>query len=171
GCGLYSCNDGYIVMEIVGISQIQEIFKDIGLAHLLGTPEIPEGTQLIHRVECPYGPLVEEKLDEWLGARSIDEVLARLSEINIASAKVLTIPELESNPQYIARESITEWQAMDGRTCKGPNVMPKFKNNPGQIWRGMPSHGMDTTDILKNIGYNENDIRGLVDKGLAKIVE
>lgn len=171
GCGLYSCKDGYIVMEIVGITQIQEIFKDIGLAHLLGTPEIPEGTQLIHRVECPYGPLVEEKLDEWLGARDIDVVLARLAELNIASAKVLTIPELETNPQYIARESITSWQTMDGRTCRGPNVMPKFKNNPGQIWRGMPSHGMDTSDILQNIGYNENQIRGLVEKGLAKIVE
>ncbi|SUC29898.1 Crotonobetainyl-CoA:carnitine CoA-transferase [Providencia rettgeri] len=171
GCGLYSCNDGYIVMEIVGITQIQEIFKDIGLAHLLGTPEIPEGTQLIHRVECPYGPLVEEKLDEWLGSRSIDEVLTRLAELNIASAKVLTIPELETNPQYIARESITSWQTMEGKTCRGPNVMPKFKNNPGQIWRGMPSHGMDTTDILKNIGYSETDIRGLVDKGLAKIVD
>lgn len=141
------------------------------MAHLLGTPEIPEGTQLIHRVECPYGPLVEEKLDEWLGSRSIDEVLARLAELNIASAKVLTIPELETNPQYIARESITSWQTMEGKTCRGPNVMPKFKNNPGQIWRGMPSHGMDTTDILKNIGYSETDIRGLVDKGLAKIVD
>lgn len=47
-------------MELVGITQIEECFKDIGLAHLLGTPEIPEGTQLIHRIECPYGPLVEE---------------------------------------------------------------------------------------------------------------
>ena len=94
-----------------------------------------------------------------------------MAELNIASAKVLTIPELETNPQYIARESITSWQTMDGRTCRGPNVMPKFKNNPGQIWRGMPSHGMDTSDILQNIGYNENDIRGLVEKGLAKIVE
>lgn len=63
GCGLYKCADGYIVMELVGITQIAECFKDIGLAHLLGTPEIPEGTQLIHRIECPYGPLVEEKLD------------------------------------------------------------------------------------------------------------
>ncbi|SPW47940.1 crotonobetainyl-CoA:carnitine CoA-transferase [Escherichia coli] len=61
GCGLYKCADGYIVMELVGITQIEECFKDIGLAHLLGTPEIPEGTQLIHRIECPYGPLVEEK--------------------------------------------------------------------------------------------------------------
>ncbi len=117
-------------MEIVGITQIQEIFKDIGLAHLLGTPEIPEGTQLIHRVECPYGPLVEEKLDEWLGSRSIDEVLARLAELNIASAKVLTIPELETNPQYIARESITSWQTMEGKpavvlmSCLNSKITP-----------------------------------------------
>lgn len=54
GCGLYKCADGYIVMELVGITQINECFKDIGLAHILGTPEVPEGTQLIHRVECPY---------------------------------------------------------------------------------------------------------------------
>ncbi|MWR75571.1 carnitine CoA-transferase, partial [Escherichia coli] len=46
---------------------------------------------------------------------------------------------------------------------------PKFKNNPGQIWRGMPSHGMDTAAILKNIGYSENDIQELVSKGLAKV--
>ncbi|EOU7596338.1 CoA transferase, partial [Shigella sonnei] len=159
GCGLYKCADGYIVMELVGITQIEECFKDIDLAHLLGTPEIPEGTQLIHRIECPYGPLVEEKLDAWLAAHTIAEVKERFAELNIACAKVLTVPELESNPQYVARESITQWQTMDGRTCKGPNIMPKFKNNPGQIWRGMPSHGMDTAAILKNIGYSENDIQ------------
>ncbi|EPB6452952.1 L-carnitine/gamma-butyrobetaine antiporter [Escherichia coli] len=169
GCGLYKCADGYIVMELVGITQIEECFKDIGLAHLLSTPEIPEGTQLIHRIECPYGPLVEEKLDAWLAAHTIAEVKERFAELNIACAKVLTVPELESNPQYVARESITQWQTMDGRTCKGPNIMPKFKNNPGQIWRGMPSHGMDTAAILKNIGYSENDIQELVSKGLAKV--
>lgn len=171
GCGLYRCQDGFIVMEVVGITQIKEIFQDIGLAHLLGTPEVPEGTQLIHRINCPHGQLFEDKLDEWLAKKPITDVLKRLSELNIASAKVLTIPELEDNPQYVARESITQWQTMNGETCKGPNVMPKFKNNPGKIWRGMPSHGMDTSAILKNIGYDEEQIRGLVDKGLAKIKE
>lgn len=171
GCGLYRCQDGFIVMEVVGITQIEEIFKDIGLAHLLGTPEVPEGTQLIHRINCPHGQLFEDKLDEWLAKQPITDVLKRLSELNIASAKVLTIPELEDNPQYVARESITQWQTMNGETCKGPNVMPKFKNNPGKIWRGMPSHGMDTDAILKNIGYSDEQIRGLVDKGLAKIVK
>ncbi|MGL5309892.1 MAG: hypothetical protein ACRDAL_04720, partial [Plesiomonas shigelloides] len=34
---------------------------------------------------------------------------------------------------------------------------------------GMPSHGMDTANILKNIGYNETEIEALVSKGLAKV--
>lgn len=65
-----------------------------------------------------------------LAAHTIAEVKERFAELNIACAKVLTVPELESNPQYVARESITQWQTMDGRTCKGPNIMPKFKITP-----------------------------------------
>ncbi|RCJ52282.1 L-carnitine CoA-transferase, partial [Klebsiella pneumoniae] len=72
-------------------------------------------------------------------------------------------------PQYVARESITQWPTIAGRTCKGPHIMPNFKNNPGQLLRVMPSHGMDTASILTNIGYSENDIQGLCSKGLAKV--
>lgn len=168
GCGLYQCQDGYIVMELVGVSQLQQMFTDMGIDHLLGTPEIPEGTQLIHRVECPHGELIEARLDAFLAGRTIEQVLQRLAELKVACAKVLNVSELEHNPQYLARESITSWQTVDGSSCKGPNVMPKFKNNPGQIWRGMPTHGMDTAAILADIGYSETDIAQLVDKGLAK---
>jgi L-carnitine CoA-transferase len=169
GCGLYRCQDGYIVMELVGAHQIEEMFKDMGIADLWATPEIPEGTQLIHRIECPYGQLVEDKLDEFLASRTIEQTLARFAELKIASTKVLTIPELEGNPQYVARDSITTWQTIDGQRCKGPNIMPKFKKNPGQIWRGMPTHGMDTAAILANIGYSDEDIKTIVAKGLAKV--
>ncbi len=119
GCGLYTCSDGYIVMEIVGITQIQEIFADIGLAHLIGTPEIPKGTQLIHRVECPHGMLVEEKLDAWLATLTIEQALARLAELNIASAKVLTIPELE----------------------KTRSTLPVNQSPSGKPWRAIPAKG------------------------------
>ena len=52
-------------MEIGRHHSSEEIFKDIGLTHL-GTPESPQGTQLIHRINCPHGQLFEDKLDEWL---------------------------------------------------------------------------------------------------------
>lgn len=171
GCGLYKCADGYIVMELVGAMQIKEMFKDMGISHLWATPEIPEGTQLIHRVECPFGDEVETSLDNYLNGKTIEVVLARFAELKIACAKVLTIPELEGNPQYQARESITEWTNIDGKSYKGPNVMPKFKNNPGKIWRGMPKHGMDTEAILSDIGYSAEEIAALSAKGLAKVFE
>ncbi|SKA66996.1 L-carnitine CoA-transferase [Desulfobaculum bizertense] len=169
GCGLYTCKDGYIVMELVGVNQIKEMFARMDISHLLGTEEFPDGTQLISRVDCPSGEFVEEKLDEYLSGKTIKEVQDLFAELHVACAKVLTIPELESNPQYIARDSITEWENIDGETCKGPNIMPKFKNNPCKIWRGMPKYGMDTADILGDLGYSEEQIKGLVDKGLAKV--
>lgn len=167
GCGLYNCKDGYIVMEIVGVRQIQDMFKILGLEHLLGTDDMPEGTQLISR-ENPVGSFVEERLDAYLGERDVEEALKLLAELHVAGAKVLTIPELESNPQYVARESITQWRTMSGRTFKGPNVMPKFKKHPGKIWRAMPSHGMDTAALLGDLGYSDQDIRALAGKGVIK---
>ncbi|MFP1529179.1 hypothetical protein ACLB1R_31920 [Escherichia coli] len=43
-----------------------------------------------------------------MAAHTIAEVKERFAELNIAGAKILTVPELESNPQYVARESITQ---------------------------------------------------------------
>lgn len=169
GCGLYKCKDGYIVMELVGAPQIEKIFTDMGIGHLLGTDEFPKGIQLISRVDSPNGQLVEDKLDEYLGARTIVEVQALFAELNLACAKVLTIPELEENPQYVARESIIHWKNLEGEDIKGPNVMPKFKNNPCRVWRGMPSHGMDSANILKELGYSDAQLADMADKGLVKL--
>ena len=71
----------------------------------------------------------------------------------VAGAKVLEVSELQSNPQYIARDSFTTWKNEAGKEFKGPNVMLKFKNNPCVIWRPMPSYGEDTADIMAHLGY------------------
>jgi crotonobetainyl-CoA:carnitine CoA-transferase CaiB-like acyl-CoA transferase len=131
GCGLYKCSDGYIVMELVGITQIAECFNDIGLAHILGTPEVPEGTQLIHCIECPYGPLVEEKLDAWLLTHTIAEVKARFAELNIACAKVLTIPELKATRSTSPANQSPNgkpWMAVPARgqtLCRNSKITPE----------------------------------------------
>jgi len=168
GCGTYVCRDGFIVMELVGVPQIKQMFAKLGIADWLGTEEYPDGTQLISR-KSPHGPQVEEKLEAYMAERDCEDALAELAEIKMAGAKVLAVEELESNPQYIARESITEWENLSGRTIKGPNIMPKFKNNPCKIWRGMPAHGQDTASILAGLGYSDDDIRQLADNGAVKL--
>lgn len=170
GCGTYSCHDGFIVMEVVGAYQVERMLDKIGLGRLWATGDIPEGTQLIAR-ENPQGTLFEDKLDEFLGGLTVKEALAELAGIKIAGSKVLTVEELEDNPQYVARESIIEWESQSGRTIKGPNVTPRFKNNPCRVWRPMPSRGLDTSAILSELGYSEDDIKSLADRGVVSLGE
>jgi len=170
GCGTYSCLDGFIVMEVVGAYQVEQMLEKIALGHLWGTEDIPAGTQLVPR-ENPMGALFEDKLDEFLGALTVKEALAALGAIKIAGSKVLTVEELEDNPQYVARKSLIEWESLSGRKIKGPNVTPRFKNNPCKVWRPMPSRGLDTSAILTELGYSENEITSLADRGVVSLGE
>lgn len=164
GCGLYACKDGYIVFEIVGIPQIESVFADLGLSHLIGT-EYLKGTQLISR-KTKSAALFEEKLDEFFGQKSVEEALKYLANNKIAGSKVLEVSELQFNPQYIARESFTSWKSEKGKVVNGPNVMPRFSKNPCQIWRSMPSYGKDTQMILNELGISQAEIDELKNKGV-----
>ncbi|EAK5229913.1 L-carnitine CoA-transferase [Campylobacter jejuni] len=163
GCGLYTCKDGYIVFEVVGGYQVKEIFTELGIGELIGSDEYPEGTQLISR-KTSKAALFEEKLDEYFKKLSVKEALDYLASKKIAGAKVLEVSELQSNPQYIARQSFIEWEKEDGTKVKGPNVMPRFKINPAKVWRAMPKYGKDTKDILLSLGLSEGKIEELASK-------
>ncbi len=168
GCGTYACSDGFIVMEVVGVAQIEKMFAKLGISDWLGGEEYPAGTQLIARASRS-GSKVEKRLESYMAALDVETALAELGEIKVAAAKVLTVEELEGNPQYIARDSITTWESMSGREIKGPNIVPKFKNSPCRIWRAMPGHGMDTAAVLSDLGYSKEDVQRLADGGVVKL--
>ena len=69
------------------------------------------------------------------------------------------------------RGTWVDWETADGETFHGLGVFPKFKNNPGKIWRPMPHHGGDTADVLKRAGYTSEKIRELADAGVIKVSE
>ena len=50
---------------------------------------------------------------------------------------------------------------------KGLGLINKFKNNPSEIWRGAPLFGMDNRDILRDLGYSEEEVNDLYDRGIV----
>ena len=56
--------------------------------------------------------------------------------------------------------------AADGETqIPGVNIVPKAKNNPGQIWRGTPNIGMDNEDILEELGISKEIVEKMYAEG------
>lgn len=168
GVGVYKCSDGHIVMDLVGWKQVKGLLTVMGEDHLLGSGDYPEGTQMILG-ESSHAKYLEEKFDAFFAQKTVEEAVALFTELAVAGTKVLTIPELETTDQYIARENFIEWESMDGRTVKGINTVPKFKKNPGKVWRAMPDRGLDSDAILSELGYSSEEIKALEEKNIVKL--
>lgn len=167
GIGVYKCKDGFLSLCLYGAPQNKAILERIGLGYLWGTDEYPEGTTALW-LNGPKADLIQQKIEEYLLTKPVDEVEADFSNCKIAANKMLTFEELPNHPHFVEREAFIEWESMEGKKVKGPNIFPKFKNNPGQIWRPMPTLGMDTEDILREAGYSIESIQELCEKGVIK---
>lgn len=167
GIGVYKCKDGFLSLCLYGAKQNKAILERIGLGHLWGTEEYPEGTTALW-LDGPKAELIEQRLEEYLIERPVLEVEEDFSNAKIAANKVMNIEELQTEPHFVARNAFVEWETNEGKKIVGPNIFPKFKNNPGEIWRPMPTLGMDTVDILREAGISEERIQELLENGTVK---
>lgn len=99
-------------------------------------------------------------------ARTVSVAAQEFNAAGVPCSPVYTYPMAESDPHYKAREVFTEWTNIDGETIRGANVFPKYRRNPGQIWRGAPSVGKDNEDILRDIGVSDSEIAELYELGV-----
>ncbi len=79
-----------IVMELVGITQIEECFKDIGL-HIYSVRRKSRKALSLSTVSMPLRPTGRRKTRCLAGGTYHAEVKERFAELNIACAKVLTV--------------------------------------------------------------------------------
>lgn len=170
GIGVYRCKDGFLSLCLYGAPQNKAILERIGLGHLWGTDEYPEGTTALW-LNGPKADLIQQKIEEYLLTQPVDEVEKDFSNCKIAANKVMTFEDLPNHPHFIARDAFIEWETIQGKKVKGPNIFPKFKKSPGQVWRPMPTLGMDTEDILSDLGYSAERLQELSEKGVIKKAE
>lgn len=167
GIGVYECADGHIALCLYGPKQNKYLLEKIGLGHILGTEEYPDGTPALW-LKLSKAQLIEEKLREYLKTQKRADVEKDFSAQAIAVQVVMTFDDIVKEQHFKEREAFVELENLDGKTIKMPGIFPKFKRNPGQNWRPMPTLGMDTEKILSEIGYSQEQIDELCEKNLVK---
>jgi crotonobetainyl-CoA:carnitine CoA-transferase CaiB-like acyl-CoA transferase len=83
-----------------------------------------------------------------------------LNAARIGCARVLNPADQYADRQYNAREmTVPVLDRQSGVPVRVYGVVPKMSLTPGRIWRGAPSIGEDTTDILSNLlGLAQSEI-------------
>lgn len=166
--GTYKCRDGnYVYLMFLGAGVMRKGLQLFGFE--FGSELFP-ATQNFAKVGTEGGNLLEQKVRELCDNNDAEEVERILCGIGVPCSRVMTYEMAETHPHYIARNTISEWEAVDGRKLKGVALVPKVANNPGQIWRGCPTTGMDNDDILADLGYDQEKIAALYEGGVIRKV-
>jgi L-carnitine CoA-transferase/bile acid-CoA hydrolase len=132
-----------------------------------GDPDFPEGfTGWL--INSPVGQRMEAAIEKFVSEHTMEEVEAIMQANQIPCQRVYELEDCLNDPHWKARQSVMEWDdPMMGRVT-GLGLMNKFKNNPSEIWRGSPLFGMDNKDILRDLGYSDEEVKELYEKGITR---
>jgi CoA:oxalate CoA-transferase len=145
--GVYETSDGYVALRVVGEKTVNAVAETMGIDPSMVTP-------------------TSEPLRRWLKERTRSEAARLLSE-KVPLAPVLTDRELIADPNVEARGMIVEKRHPLGFTYRTVATGVKFSETPASIDALPPMLGADTAEVLRGLGYSDDEIRRLIDEGAA----
>jgi crotonobetainyl-CoA:carnitine CoA-transferase CaiB-like acyl-CoA transferase len=157
----FKCSDGWVFIGALGGAIYERVPKFLGLDPAEYSYEAC--SKDAKAVNSDKGRELDRRLREYCATRTRLEVETELNAAQIGCARVFSTRDQYEDAHYAAREmTVPVLDRQSGVPVRVYGVVPKMSLTPGRIWRGAPSIGDDTTDILaKMLGMSEPDIEKL----------
>lgn len=156
--GNYRCKDGHVMFAASGDRFFQRLCEGIG------HPELPADPRFATPAEkALHWADFMTYLEPWLLARTRQEVFTELQGYGVMVAPTLEIPDVERDPQAIARGSFVQLEqpGVGRMTIAG---LP-FRLDEAWIARPAPALGEHTVDLLDEAGYTRDEQAALFRAG------
>ena len=125
----YQARDGtWLGLSASSQSIAERVMRLVGRADLVDEPWFKD-----HEGRLDHQDELDQAIGDWIGERTADEVLDRFAEHEAAIAPVYSIAEIFEDPQYRARETITDVEHERLGPVKIQNVVPRLSRTPGTI--------------------------------------
>jgi crotonobetainyl-CoA:carnitine CoA-transferase CaiB-like acyl-CoA transferase len=167
----FKCSDGWVFIGALGGAIYDRVPKFLGLDP--AEYSYDACSKDAAAVNSKKGGELDRRLREYCAARTSLEVETALNEAKIGCARVFNTRDQYHDEHYAAREmTVPVLDRQSGVPIRVYGVVPKMLLTPGRIWRGAPSIGDDTTDILGTmLGLSEPTIEALYAEGVVHRTE
>ncbi len=158
----YQCGDG----EWLSISaSAQSIFERLMVA--IGRPELREDPRFaLNPARVQNVDELDAIISAWMRKHPRDEALRQLEEAQVAAAPVYQVPEVFSDPQFVARQSFVELDDANLGKIRMVNVAPRLSETPGAVRTTGPALGAHNTEVYGRLGLSADDLDALRRDGI-----
>ncbi len=156
----FKTKDGWILIATVG----QPLFER--WANLMGEKEWLEDERFCNDLSRGnYSEIISKRMSKWCAERTSKEAIEELDKARIPVGEVLKANQVVNEPHIAARGLFQKVPYPKTKDSVPIVVSPlELSGNPGEIKSRAPLLGEHTDQILKEIGYSNEEISNLRDK-------
>ncbi len=161
----YKTSDGrWVALSANAPNIAARLFRAIGRDDMNTDPRYATPAARLAR-----GDEVDGIVSHWIAQHPLKGVLEILQKNEVAIGPVYDIQQIMEDPHVQSRETIIQMPDQDLEKVRIPNIAPRFSRTPGKIkYTGRNEIGYDTLDILKEIGYRDEEIKNLAKNRVVK---
>jgi formyl-CoA transferase len=150
----HTSRDGnHLIIGANGDAIFRRLMLAIGRNDLADDPSLANNAGRDARASEIYGVI-----GDWVAANDAATVLRLAAEANVPASPVYSVADMFADPQFRFRDMLQQASLPDGKSFRVPGVVPKLSATPGQLnWIG-PMLGEHTNEVLKGIGYTDDEI-------------
>ncbi len=159
----FECKDGWITLGAANQANWLRLVDLLGANSLREDPRFRDNAgRLEHRAA------LAEALSAYFRRRSVREWLDTFDAAGLPAGPILDVLEMQADPQTLARGMVVEAPHSRLGPVKTLGSPVKLSLTPTSIRRGAPLLGEHSREVLREIGYAEDDIDRLVASGAVR---
>ena len=148
---IYMSADGkYVALSGSMQSMFERLIRTIGRPDLIEDPMFATNDDRIHNRDA-----LDKILQDYLGTRTIANILEIMDEAGVTVAPVLSVADLMDHPFVVDRGVLEELADKDLGACPLNAPVPRLSSTPGGFRRPAPKLGEHTGEILQSLEKGE----------------